>query len=161
MQATFEDKVTAILSASVPSCARKRSPDAAPSLRQTVRDSRKCAPQGRKRECLRITRHQSSPQEDAFASETSWPEATVRQCGPHACSSPARTKLPADEIEHGPNVSGHDSRANNVRARKPRSKRARRKSRRKRPKVLSQEGRSARSNNTPGVAIVRSPEGDP
>ena len=120
-QATFEDRVAATSSASVPSCAGERSPDAAPGLHRTASSSRRCTPQGRKRERPHVRRRHSSLLEGVGKSKVSWPGVTVRQCTPNACSTPAHAKFPADDIEHGPNVSGHDSQADNKHARSPHS----------------------------------------
>ena len=163
MQTMHEDKVASKSNASVPSRARERSPDAAPSLRRTIRDNKHCAPCKYERKSPRAPCRRASPQEDTSASQTNWPTATVRQLkrGPRPDFSPTSDSLPADGVRHGPNNSKDDTRAETTRARGPRSKRARLDSRQGQLKVMgTRKGPPTRPHGTPGVGSINFPEGD-
>ena len=129
MQTVNGYKVASKSYASVPS--RECSPDAAPSLRRTIRDNKHCAPHNNEREHQRGPCRQASSREDTSASLTNQPTATARQFkrGPQPDFSPSSNSLPADEVEHGPGNSDNDSRAEMARARGPHSKRVRLESR--------------------------------
>ena len=160
VQANVDDKVAAILSASVTPCARERSPDAATYRQRAARNSREWAPRERERERPRGHRRQQPPQEGVIRSEVSGPEATSRRCTPDAYSSPARAKRPAVNFKQGPLVSSQDSQTGNKRAVRPYNIRAQQTSRRKRPcMLLLQKDRAARSYSTTEIEKAISQKG--